>query len=507
MKKAIILIALILVAFFCLGQVVQPIKGLLWPGLVAASDAPTLYKLIAPYKCDGTADDVQIQAAIDALPAYGGGGSVILSAGNFNIAASINIRGSLRLKGQGVYATRLNLAANCDMLVYDGEATQGFFYLEYMFLNGSGFSGSGLVVNDNLWDVYLSKVFFGSFSGDAIITDEAWGWEIIESVIEWCGGNAFVLNGAGTGPKIANCKFIDNEKHAILLRKGGSGQFTNCELRGLRTGVNETKVYAKLTTGKDISAWAEGDVVRNDTGAGDDWTGTVFDLYTGDRMTNAQVIVQLTTGTYDDIVIAAGIENTTQSDTTTLSAKAEYRYTAICFEGGGGNATVTNCRMGLKTNGVGVRIDSPRNVIVGNHMYNGHTGVVATANGVRNVITDNMLYNQSSMAFEDGDGTSVVKNNQYYVTDCSEIIDVTGDGSATTITLNHDLDANGPKWCDRIFQITPASAKMAAATYWISSITSSQIVITFSAALELNEHYIFHINGFYQNRVWNLSAP
>ncbi len=478
--------------------------------LVAASDASPSVKARADYVCDGTADDVQIQAAIDALPAYGDGGSVILSAGNFNIAASINIRGALRLKGQGVYATRLNLAANCDMLVYDGANPQGFFYLEYMFLNGDSthYSGNGLVVNDNLWDVYLTEVFFGSFSGDAIITDESWGWEIVESVIEWCSGNAFVLNGAGTGPKIANCKFIDNEKHAILLRKGGSGQFTNCELRGLRTGVNETKVYAKLTTGKDISAWAEGDVVRNDTGDGDDWTGTVFDLYTGDRMTNAQVIVQLTTGTYATIDIADGIENTTKADTTTLSAKAEYRYAAICFEGDGGNATVNNCRMGLKTNGVGVRLDSPRNVIVGNHMYNGHTGVVATAtHGGRNVITDNMLYNQSSMAFEDGEGTSVVKNNQYYVTDCSEIIDVTGDGSATTITLNHDLDANGPKWCDRIFQITPASAKMAASTYWISSITSSQIVITFSAALELNEHYIFHINGFYQNRVWNLSVP
>lgn len=36
--------------------------------VVAASDASAFSKLFADYVCDGTADDVQIQAAIDALP-------------------------------------------------------------------------------------------------------------------------------------------------------------------------------------------------------------------------------------------------------------------------------------------------------------------------------------------------------------------------------------------------------------------------------------------------------
>lgn len=49
--------------------------------------------------CDGTADQVEIQAAIDALPATGG--SVVLSDGTFNTSAAILTRYGLTLSGQG----------------------------------------------------------------------------------------------------------------------------------------------------------------------------------------------------------------------------------------------------------------------------------------------------------------------------------------------------------------------------------------------------------------------
>lgn len=49
--------------------------------------------------CDGTADDVQIQAALDAIPS--GGGTVFLSSGTFNISASIKIPTGAVLMGNG----------------------------------------------------------------------------------------------------------------------------------------------------------------------------------------------------------------------------------------------------------------------------------------------------------------------------------------------------------------------------------------------------------------------
>lgn len=56
--------------------------------VVAASDASQWEKDQADYLCDGTADDVEIQEAVDALPA--GGGKVLLSSGIFTLAAEIS---------------------------------------------------------------------------------------------------------------------------------------------------------------------------------------------------------------------------------------------------------------------------------------------------------------------------------------------------------------------------------------------------------------------------------
>ncbi len=72
--------------------------------LVAANDAATVIKDRADFVCDGAADDVQIQAAIDALPV--GGGTVMLSEGTFNIAASVVVPEDTILEGSGMWATQ-----------------------------------------------------------------------------------------------------------------------------------------------------------------------------------------------------------------------------------------------------------------------------------------------------------------------------------------------------------------------------------------------------------------
>lgn len=66
--------------------------------IVAASDTPNATSR-SDYECDGTADDIQIQAAIDALPA--GGGTVLLLEGTFNLVTTITMANSNRLIGSG----------------------------------------------------------------------------------------------------------------------------------------------------------------------------------------------------------------------------------------------------------------------------------------------------------------------------------------------------------------------------------------------------------------------
>lgn len=87
------------------------------PGLVvAASNAPANWKKHADYVCTGAADDVNIQAAIDALLASYQG-TVSLSPGLFTCSGTIDISGNehVTLQGQGAMSTKLNftVAGKC----------------------------------------------------------------------------------------------------------------------------------------------------------------------------------------------------------------------------------------------------------------------------------------------------------------------------------------------------------------------------------------------------------
>lgn len=108
---------------------------------VAASNASAASKAWAAatggYVCDGTADEEQILAAINALPAVGG--KVLLSEGTFYIASLITVASSkpgVTIEGQG-WATELRLAANTTMFqIGDASALLYNFRMAHLMLEG-----------------------------------------------------------------------------------------------------------------------------------------------------------------------------------------------------------------------------------------------------------------------------------------------------------------------------------------------------------------------------------
>jgi hypothetical protein len=64
------------------------------------AQSTSLKKVGADFICDGTADDVQIQAALDAAHAVGGGTVMILD-GTYNLAAAVNVYDNITLCGVG----------------------------------------------------------------------------------------------------------------------------------------------------------------------------------------------------------------------------------------------------------------------------------------------------------------------------------------------------------------------------------------------------------------------
>ena len=67
------------------------------------------------YICDGTADDVQIQAANDAAAAAGGG-VVYIKAGTYNLAARVNVSSNVAIIGENKLCT-LNLASGAGIWI------------------------------------------------------------------------------------------------------------------------------------------------------------------------------------------------------------------------------------------------------------------------------------------------------------------------------------------------------------------------------------------------------
>jgi lysophospholipase L1-like esterase len=96
-----------------------------WAKHVAAVSATAEEKARADYVCDGTADDVQIQAAINDVKAAGGG-TVVLSSGTFNLAARLLVEGAddvdveidIHIRGQGPKSTTLAAGAGLPSAVH-----------------------------------------------------------------------------------------------------------------------------------------------------------------------------------------------------------------------------------------------------------------------------------------------------------------------------------------------------------------------------------------------------
>ena len=76
--------------------------------VVAAGNAPAHVKAQADFVCKGVADNVEIQAALDALPAIGGG--VFLPAGTYNCQVNISLSAGVTLRGSGAGNTTLTFS-------------------------------------------------------------------------------------------------------------------------------------------------------------------------------------------------------------------------------------------------------------------------------------------------------------------------------------------------------------------------------------------------------------
>jgi len=178
---------------------------------IAANDASTTEKLLADAQCDGTADEVQINAALTA------GYNVRLSSGTFNIAASITAAVSnVIIEGVGKEKTTIYLTTgtNARVIVIGGD----YWTIEKLKIDGNDAGNTGSLfgiygiarTGINIYNCEITNI-----EDDGIaIRDGCSTWVIEDCVIHDLGSCIFGWqeDAATAGPsniRISRCHFYD----------------------------------------------------------------------------------------------------------------------------------------------------------------------------------------------------------------------------------------------------------------------------------------------------------
>ena len=162
---------------------------------VAASDASDASKVKSDYQCDGTADNVEIQAAIAAVLAAGGG-RVILSEGTFSLDAYIIARTEVSIVGMG-FGTILQVSSGTSAHgIYSYNVTD--YYIANLAidvsLSGSAQAGGGstpcgiylAMSTQSEANIQIRNIYVTGADEVGIITLGADNVQIVDNIIEDC---------------------------------------------------------------------------------------------------------------------------------------------------------------------------------------------------------------------------------------------------------------------------------------------------------------------------------
>lgn len=160
--------------------------------VVAASDS--LNVLRADYRCDGVNDEVEINAAIAALPANGG--SVQLLEGTYVLGTSITMnKAHVKLGGTG-HATNITTTSNITMI----NVTAAHSWITELRLYGSATGGAQNGIVTSPTTTYCA---------------------IYDAYISYMGNCGIIFNGAGQH-RVVNCYIGTNKSYGISTVAGSS---------------------------------------------------------------------------------------------------------------------------------------------------------------------------------------------------------------------------------------------------------------------------------------------
>ncbi|MBA7614640.1 hypothetical protein ES703_21908 [subsurface metagenome] len=327
--------------------------------LVAASDALDRIRAQADYLCDGVDDEVQINAALNALPASGG--TVVLSEGNFVIADPITIpANNITLSGQG-RSTFINgnaLLTTEHGIVLDGFTNCTVRDLTIQTQNGGGKVCHCIHIANGANSTNITQVIFAASDEDGIHIDGTTMYDVT----------------------IRQCTFLtDIDDHGIFIDLTAANTI-------FRTTIHDNLIQGTGQEGIEFGATGAGhiycEVTDNiifvtDAVAGISINGMTYsDLSNNFVYGAATVGIELLASSYCTLEGNMALSNTTDGITFTNCDECILT----------GNLSHSN-----GSEGILIDVNSAQNKIEGNHVcHNTHDGIEVL--GLYNTIDNNYCH-------------------------------------------------------------------------------------------------------------------
>ncbi len=322
--------------------------------VVAASDS--VHKYEADYFCDGTNDHVQIQQAIDALPATGG--EVVLLDGTYNIEVSLVLDSYQTLRGCGRSTILTTTTADVDIITAAGGA--GTEKVEILIADLCVDGNAGGAVNDI--GIYWTFVDYSEIRGVYLQNNGEYGLRFFNCDFNNVHDSTFQSN-AGDNISVT-IGFHNSYMNNIIL--GGTaagisiGTDDFSEIANNIVGENDGRGI-KVTTSENVR-------ISNNLCYKNGWDG----IYTS----------ALNHGTLSNNICIANSQDTDNALDNIRLEQSDYNL----IEG-------NLCRQGAEANkpkyGINIRqAPNDKNVVVGNDLYDAGKTANFDDTGTRTIVTD-----------------------------------------------------------------------------------------------------------------------
>jgi hypothetical protein len=353
------------------------------------------------YECDGTDDDVQIQAAIDAV---GAGGRVLLSEGTFVVSGdSITLDSNVHLQGMGMGVTTVQLKASAGAntsRIIDNTASESNIVISDISFDGNEANSNstdtdgtdrdehaalylGAITNLTIKNVEVTETYAGaairlgsctnvtinnvylhnnkdtsagsSFTCDDLFMGDCANVQITNSKFFDCSDTGIATDGSDF-ITITGCNVVGPDDNGITCTGSASGTASNITISGNVIG-------SQLDGNHAIRCWDNS--VNNVSNIS--ITGNVF-------RTGTEYAVGLGTGA-SEITITGNVVDPDQS------ADASF----VRFEGNPDNVVVTgNTMVAGSTYGIDYASGTPTNILISNNdLSNASTPVNGSPAGTR----------------------------------------------------------------------------------------------------------------------------